>query len=99
MPDDAKPQPWPAPVELDGAHCLRRIYRDPLGRPMTGHVKITGQTRHEDGTTVIPPVSVKADVADGRLDVHLPPDTYKLVASLTTVDGHSYVDTATAVVD
>jgi hypothetical protein len=99
MPDDALPQPWPTPTELDGAHCLRRTYRDALGRPMTGTVRITGQTRHEDGNTVIPPAPVEAEVVAGRLDVHLPPDTYELVASLVTADGKTIRDTATVIHD
>lgn len=97
-----EPQPYPGDirgVELEGAHCLRRTYRDVLGRPMTGTVRITGQTRHEDGNTVVPPATVKAEVIAGRLDVHLPPDTYKLVASLTTADGQTITDTATVVLD
>lgn len=95
MPADALPQPHAVAGPLEGAHCLRRTYRDALGRPMTGRVRIIGKNRTENGNTVVPPAPVQVDLIDGRLDVHLPSDTYTLQASLVTVDGERITDSST----
>jgi hypothetical protein len=92
MPADALPQ---SSAPLPGATRLRREYRDALGRPMTGRVRITGAARSQDGTTVIVPAAVNADVAAGVLEVELPAGTYTLAATLTTVDGNRADDTET----
>jgi len=98
MPADALPQAHAA-GPLEGSHCLRRTYRDPLGRPMSGTVRIIGQARTENGNTVVPPAPVKVELIDGRLDVHLPPDKYTLQASLTTADGERISDVSTVELD
>ena len=90
MPSPALPAPRPT-----GGRPYQRAYRDMLGRPMSGQVTITGQTRHEDGDTVMMPVSVTVDLVDGVLAVHLPPDTYRLQATLRTVDGVRASDSTT----
>jgi len=99
MPADALPQAHAVAGPLEGSHCLRRTYRDPLGRPMSGTVRIIGQARTESGNTVVPPAPVKVELVDGRLDVHLPPDSYRLEASLTTVDGERLNDVSTVELD
>lgn len=92
MPADALPQ---AASPLTGALPLRREYRDALGRPMTGRVRITGAQRAQAGEAVTVPAAVNADVPAGVLDVALPPGTYTLAAALTTVDGNRADDTET----
>lgn len=95
MPVDALPVPPARPV--DGAVQLRREYRDALGRPMTGSVRISGAERAQLGERVVMPAPVTADVPAGVLDVALPPGRYTLAASLATVDGHRADDTTTVV--
>lgn len=90
MPADALPI---APVGVGAS--LRRDYRDVLGRPMSGTVRITGAQRAQAGEAVTVPAAVNADVPAGVLDVALPPGTYTLAAALTTVDGNRADDTET----
>lgn len=97
MPDDALPQPWPTPAY--GAVNLRRTYRDPLGRPMEGHVSITGRTRSVHGETVTSAVTVTVPVVRGAIDVHLPPDTYRIDAALRTIDGARATETETVTLE
>lgn len=85
MPADALPQPWPQPTT--GLVRLERTYRDVLGRPLRGTVRITGAQRTADGATVTVGAPVNATVTDGLLAVNLPAGTYEIVAALTTVDG------------
>ena len=85
MPAPALPQPAAQP--LPGTVALRRIYRDALGRPMTGRVRISGVERAKTGETVVMPAPVNADVTAGVLEVWLPAGRYTLTATLTTVDG------------
>lgn len=92
MPVNALPQ---SNAPLPGASRLRREYRDALGRPLTGRVRITGAQRAQDGEAVIVPAPVNADVVAGVLDVELPAGSYTLTAALTTVDGNRADDTET----
>lgn len=71
---------------------LHRSYFDPLGRSMLGTVDITGSARTEDAGRVGLPVTVTVELADGVLDVALPPDVYSLRARLRTVDDHDIRD-------
>lgn len=96
MPTVAKPEPWPTP--LPGTVHYERTYRDVLGRAMTGTVTITGQTRLEQGGTVVPAAPVDVKVVDGTLSVDLPPDEYLIVATLRTVEGVKVVDRETVTV-
>lgn len=84
-----QPQPYPGDliVSLPGTVHYRREYRDALGRPMRGRVTITGAARSEHDGVVTLPAPVVVDVADGILDVDLPPDTYTITAALRTRDG------------
>ncbi len=81
-----QPQPYPGDLiaTVPGAVRHRRQYRDPLGRPMTGSVTLTGRATTGDGYV---PAPVTVAVLDGVLEVELPPDTYDAVATLRTVDG------------
>jgi hypothetical protein len=82
MPDPALPIPRATP--LPGTVPLRREYRDPLGRPMTGSVVLTGRSTAGGGYA---PAPVTVAVPAGVLEVDLPPDTYEAAATLRTVDG------------
>lgn len=93
MPVDALPVPWPE--QPDGGLRLHRVYRDVLGRPLSGVVTITGTARTELDGTVTVPVPVNATLTDGVLDEYLPADTYRLEANLRSVDGARVTDTAT----
>lgn len=90
MPDLALPTPRPRPLE-DTVH-LHRAYRDPLGRPLRGAVKITPARRSQNQDTVVPAVTVEVPLVGGILDVHMPPGTYRLSATLTSATGSSIVD-------
>jgi len=85
MPADALPQPYPQP--LPGTARVRREYRDPLGRPLTGSVTLTGRSSTQAGELTIPAVAVNVAISGGVLDVSLPAGVYDLAASLRTVDG------------
>lgn len=93
MPVDAKPIPWPEP--LTGLISYRREYRDILGRPMRGTVTITGTERTDSGGAVVLPAPVSVGLVAGVLEVDLPPDTYRIAATLRTVDGQRTSDTDT----
>lgn len=90
MPADALPI---APVGVGAS--LRRDYRDVLGRPMSGTVRITGAQRAQAGERVTAPAPVTVALVDGLLYADLPPGQYTLAASLTTIDGHRADDTET----
>lgn len=64
---------------------------------MSGSVTLTGQTRSATGSTVVVPAPVAVALVDGVLDVQLPLDSYRVEATLRTVDGVrvSDVDTIT----
>jgi hypothetical protein len=96
MPAPALPQPWHS--HLPGSVAFRRVYRDALGRPMTGTVTLTGQNHTEMGGAVIPPAPVAVEIVNGVVEVNLPPDTYTLTAALRTADGSRVSDSATVVV-
>lgn len=87
MIDDPKPYPGDLLRPLPGLVHLERAYRDLLGRPLSGTVTITGRARHASDGQVIPPLPVPVQLTDGLLSVDLPPDTYTLSASLSTVEG------------
>ena len=82
------PAPYPgdlprtsASAPTSGAQLLRREYKDSLGRPLVGVVKI-----RRDGAAAV-------DVAlkDGVLTATLTPGTYNLLANLMTLEGgHTY---------
>lgn len=96
MPTDAKPQERTG--ALPGTVPYRREYRDALGRPMDGTVTLTGQARTELGGIVVLPAPVTVELVGGVLDVHLPPDTYTLQATLRTVDRDRTADSDTVTV-
>lgn len=87
FPGEVHPQPSPMGLALTpkplGVHPYRREYRDPLGRPYTGRVTITGTGEQRVGLPV--------DLVDGAINVVLPPDTYRLFAQLRTEDGERLV--------
>lgn len=86
MPADALPEPWPTP--LPGLIHYERDYRDVLNRPLTGSVRITGQSRAVHGDVVITPAAVTVNVGTGgKLAVDLPAGKYELAGSFHTVDG------------
>lgn len=93
MPMDALPIP-PARAH-EGAVRLHREYRDALGRPMAGQVRIAGAARSQDGHRVVVQAAVGVELVGGVLDVQLPPGDYALTATLTTVDGNRADDTET----
>lgn len=96
MPADALPQPWPEQSRTGSNY--RREYRDVLGRPMSGSVTITGTARNDDGGTVTVPSPVVVELDAGVLDVHLPADTYTVVAQLATVDKSRVTDNDTVTI-
>jgi hypothetical protein len=80
--------------EQSKRNIYRRRYEDPLRQPMSGQVTITSLRRIEHDTTVLPENSAAVvEVVDGWLEVELQPGFYKLVATLTSVSGHTLVDT------
>jgi hypothetical protein len=93
MPADALPVPIGQPIT--GTVHLRREYRDPLGRALTGQATLTGTARTERDGAVILPVPVVLKIGAGVLEADLPPDTYKVQASLRTTDGERVDDTVT----
>ncbi len=97
MPDDALPQPWTTP--MPGAVRYRRMYRDALGRPMSGTVTFTGTTGHDTGDVAVPAAPVTVTLVDGAVDVHLPADTYSFAAALRTADGARTADQGTVVLE
>lgn len=97
MPVDALPVP--AAAGLPGSVTHRHVYRDSLGRPMNGVATITGSVRSVDGHTTVVPVAVTAKVADGLLEVTLPPGEYRIVAALRTQDGRRASDVDTVSLD
>lgn len=97
MPVDALPVPNAA--GLPGSVTYRHAYRDPLGRPMSGVATITGSVRIVAGHTTVVPVTVTAKIADGLLEVTLPPGEYRIVAALRTKDGRRAPDTHTVTLD
>jgi len=90
MPDPALPQPWPE--ALPGRVAYRRVYRDALGRPMTGTATLTGKRGGRVGAIVVPPVTVTVQIVGGLLHVDLLPDHYTLTAALRTADGAKVTD-------
>jgi hypothetical protein len=96
MPAPALPQPRNSAVMVR----YRRLYRDLLDRPMTGTVTLTNATRVATADRVIPArTSVPVELVDGVLDVHLPPNTYRVVAQLRTADGEELTDQDTVTLD
>lgn len=77
---------------LHGAVPVYRVYRDALGRPLSGRVTITGTVRTVDGDQVIPAAPVDVLVEHGVLSVNLLPDTYQFAAELRTADGRRTTD-------
>lgn len=96
MPVDAPTSEPTAP--LRGTVRLHREYRDILGRPLTGNATITGQDRTEDGGRIVLPLPVEVDIVNGVLDVHLPPDTYLVEATLRTVEQARATDKVTVTI-
>lgn len=84
MPANALPIPN---SPLPGTVRFRRVYRDALGRPLTGSVTLLGSRRHDiaDVTVLVAPAVVH--LSDGVVEVNLPPDVYELSAQLKTVEG------------
>jgi hypothetical protein len=95
-----QPQPYPGDlvVAVPGAVPYRRIYRDAIGRPLTGKVTLTGKTRHTVDGLVVVPAPVEVELVDGALAVDLPPDDYDLAAELRTADGRRVTDADTVTV-
>lgn len=95
MPQAALPEP--RATVLSGRVHLRKVYRDTLQRPLVGTVTLVGSLSHvEDDLTVLPaPVTVS--LANGVLDVDLPPDTYQFTASLRTAEGKPVEDRGSVV--
>lgn len=91
MPTDARPVNRPQPVP--GTVHYRRVFTDALNRPLVGQVTLTGTARQETGGAVVLPAPVVVKVLDGALEVDLPPDTYRVQASLRTVEGAPVTDT------
>lgn len=86
------PAPLPGDLRVaaadEGRVHVRREYRDPLGRPLTGEVVLTGSARTQGETSVVVPVPVKVVLTEaGVLDAMLPPDTYQTNEVLHTADG------------
>lgn len=80
--------------ERPSHRVYRRRYEDPLRQPLAGTVTITSLRRIEHGATVLPENSAAVvEVVDGWLEVELQPGFYKLVATLTSVSGHTLTDT------
>ena len=90
-----QPRTYPGDLAAAGAARLHRVYRDPLGRPLSGEVTITGATRTAAGGHVVVPAPVTVKISDGVLEVNLPPDTYQLQAPLRTADGARVQDADT----
>lgn len=93
VPDDALPQPWPEPIP--GIVHHERVYRDVLGRPMRGSVRITGAKRAQHGELVVAAAGVTVPLVDGRLTVDLPAGTYEMDAALTSADGERVKESET----
>lgn len=89
-----QPAPYPGDTAPGGA-TWRRTWRDPLGRPMSGTVTLTGTARHDTGDLSVLPAPVTVALVDGSVDVTLPADTYRWQATLRTVDGQRTTDIGT----
>lgn len=95
MPQEALPV-MPAPISQRAT--LRREYFDPLMRPMSGKVTITGSAATREGSANVVPVAVTLPLVNGVLEAFLPPDTYTLEADLWTADDVNAKDTTTVTV-
>lgn len=96
MPNPARPVSRVAEV-IPGAFPLRWLYTDALGSPLSGTVRITGRNGAEVGTHKVIPAPFSVALADGWLDVNLPPDTYRLEANLVAQDGTKVSDATTVI--
>lgn len=90
-----QPIAYPGDALLPGMSQLRRMYRDPLGRPMTGTATITGSARFADAEHVVLPAPVKVEIVDGLLAAYLSPGTYDVSAVLVSADGSRISDQET----
>ena len=95
MPKDALPIPKNT-VDASRIRLTRR-YADLIGRPLKGNVTITGEEVTTEGVSVVLPNATTVPLANGVLDVHLPPGRYTLVVDAYTVDRveSSYTETVT----
>lgn len=85
-----QPQPYPGDLIAPPSDRVRlhREYRDVLGRPLRGKIRIDGAARAKAGESVTAAARVTVELVDGCLDVELPPGRYRLSSSdLRTVDG------------
>lgn len=85
MPADALPIPRHSAL-LPGTVNYRRMYLDPLGRAMSGSAVLTPQGRADSSGVVVVAAPVPAEITGGVLDVNLPPNTYRVEATLYTVE-------------
>ena len=86
MPVDALPQPHGASVP--GVAHVRREYRDPLGRAMSGKVTFARKATEpiRQGVLTVPIVPVTLRLADGVVEADLPLGTYTVTAELQSAD-------------
>lgn len=85
MPTPAHPV---ARVQFPDTVQLRRVYVDHLQRPLTGIVQVMAKERAASGDTVIPAgPTTPVELANGVLDIQVPPGRYRLRAQLRAVDG------------
>lgn len=68
-----------------------RVFLDALGRPLTGQLTLTLAEPVESRSTVVLPVAVTVDLAEGAINVHLAAGTYAVQARLRSPDGEPVV--------
>lgn len=78
------PAELPRPPSGSVGTAWTRPYRDAASRPLSGTVTLTPAR----GT----PVQITEDVVDGVVTFHVAPGSYRLNASLLTVDGARFYD-------
>jgi len=85
MPDPALPVPHARQLR----HNFRRVFKDPLGRPMTGSVVLKLVDSQQHGSNVYLAVAASIKLEDGVAAGKLTPGTYELSATLRSPDGEA----------
>lgn len=86
MPNPALPIPHDG--HQSGWRLYTRRYMDPLGRVMTGTVRVIAHEQIDLPGAVIPTAAgADVDLVHGVLQVTLPEGVYRLFARLQTLDG------------